>query len=412
MLAAAVAVSQALVWLPFGLPWLRIAVIVTVITLFVRAPGVLVSVGGERYADPEAEKSALTLAAATLIPAAFLVATLGVARARRGDATGWTWAVPSPRRTGEPGRERPPFASAVRAQAWYEWRLRGRGYVVTVAAVVAVLMAIALLLEHSSRRADFGLVFLFIPPLIAGYWGSVMGSPGESVRSTALTAFAATRPLDNATLVWAKFRAATRAAATAWAFVLAVTVVWIAANDGYDKMSLAWESSVERHGVENVASFCVLFGGVLVLGTWRALTANLWVGLAGRTWMVPAHAFVISLLAFQLLAEWALGNADADRRARLQEWLPRVVGVVVALKLLSAAWLLRAGVRRGQLRVATAGKLLAAWVAVAAGLFAVLVWLVPASLVAPYWLAVGVVLFLPLARPAVAPLALAWNRHR
>jgi hypothetical protein len=29
-----------------------------------------------------------------------------------------------------------------------------------------------------------------------------------------------------------------------------------------------------------------------------------------------------------------------------------------------------------------------------------------------YWLAVAAVLFVPLARLAVAPLALAWNRHR
>ena len=97
----------------------------------------------------------------------------------------------------------------MRAQVWYEWRLRGRGFVVTVAVVVAVLMLVAILLEGAAARADMGLMFLLMPPLIAGYWGSVIGSPGESVRSTALTAFAATRPLGNAPLVSAKFRAAT-----------------------------------------------------------------------------------------------------------------------------------------------------------------------------------------------------------
>jgi hypothetical protein len=48
----------------------------------------------------------------------------------------------------------------------------------------------------------------------------------------------------------------------------------------------------------------------------------------------------------------------------------------------------------------------------AAGLFAVLACFVPPGLVLLYGLALGVVLFLPLTRLAVAPLALAWNRHR
>src|SRR5262249_44299398 len=157
----------------------------------------------------------------------------------------------------EPRRQRPPFASALRAQVWYEWRLRGRGYVVTVAVVVAALMALGLL-EHPSARVNFGLMFLFIPPLIAAYWGSAMGSPGESIRSTALTAFAATRPLDNASLVAAKFRAATRAAAVAWALVLAATAAWMAWAGGYDKFSAAWDAAVARHGPERATGVCVL----------------------------------------------------------------------------------------------------------------------------------------------------------
>ncbi|HEX4608115.1 MAG TPA: hypothetical protein VH092_07910, partial [Urbifossiella sp.] len=233
ILAAAVAVSQALVWLPFGVPWLRLVVMVAVLIAFVRAPAVL-ALAGDRFTGPEAEKTALIGIAAALLPAAFLVATAGVARARRGDNPGRAWAVPMPGRAGG-GRERSPFASAIQAQVWYEWRLRGRGYVVTVAVVVAVLVAVGLLLEHRSNRGNFGLIFPFIPPLIAAFWGSAMGSPGESIRSSALTLFAATRPLGNATLVRAKFRAATRAAAAAWVIVLLVTVVWVAFAEDFGR---------------------------------------------------------------------------------------------------------------------------------------------------------------------------------
>jgi hypothetical protein len=410
MLAAAVATVQALVWLPFGLPWVRIPVTVVVLTVLVRAPAVL-SLFGDRLSDPDAEGTVLTLAAVAIIPVAFLLARAGVARARRGDTPDWTQVLRSTRRSGEPLRQRPPFASALRAQVWYEWRLRGRGYVVTVAVVVAALMARGLL-EHPSARVNFGLMFLFIPPLIAAYWGPTMGSPGESIRSTALTAFAATRPLDDASLVAAKFRAATRAAAVAWAVVLAATAAWMAWAGGYDKFSVVWDAAVARHGPERVAGLCVLLALGFVLGTWRALVANLWVGLTGRTWLVPAQTIVMSMLVLYGLAEWVHWDSDADRRARLAEVIPRWATAAVVVKLLAAGWLLRALCRRGEIAAAAAGRLLGAWVAAAAALFAVLAWFVPSSLVPVYRLALGVVLFVPLARLAAAPLALAWNRHR
>jgi hypothetical protein len=411
MLAAAVATSQALVWLPFGLPWLRIVVLVAALIAMVRAPAILALVGGP-FTTLGTEGSALSLCAATLILSAFLLARAGVARARRGDSPDWTWVVRSPRVAGGSGRERLPFASAMQAQVWFEWRLRGRGFVVTVTIVVAVLMAVGLLLERRSTRADLGLIFLLMPPLIAAYWGSVMGSPGESIRSTALTAFAATRPLDNASLVVAKFRAATRAAAVTWAVVLAATAGWLALTAEYDKLSLAWEASVERHGAERVIGFCVLLLVGLVLGTWRALVANLWVGLTGRAWMVPAQTIVMSLLVLYGLAEWVHWDSDPARRARLLEWLPRVAAAVVVVKLLVAGWLLRVLCGRGKVEAITAGRLLGGWVLAAITLFALLVWVVPSGLVPVYGLALGVILFLPLARLAVAPLALAWNRHR
>jgi hypothetical protein len=57
-------------------------------------------------------------------------------------------------------------------------------------------------------------------------------------------------------------------------------------------------------------------------------------------------------------------------------------------------------------------RLLGLWLGAALGLVAVLVWLIPSNYLPLYSAALGVVLFLPLARLAAAPLALAWNRHR
>jgi hypothetical protein len=414
VLAAAVAVSQALVWLPFGLPWARLVVMVFVLTVLVRAPAAL-SLFGERYTGPEAERTVLPAAAAGLIPAAFLMAAAGVARARRGEGwvrsqVGGTGDPPvEPRPAGR--RSHQPFRSALRAQTWYEWRLGGRGYVRTVAVVVGAVLALALL-DRPSARADYAVVCLFLPLVIAGFWGAMMGSPGETVRSTALTAFAATRPLDNATLVVAKARAAGLAAAAAWVFTLAAAAAWLAAVGGFGKMARLWEALTERHGPEMAVGFLTLFAAVLVLGTARALAANLWVGLAGRAWLVPAYTMVMTVTVISLLLEWVAWDADPVRSEQMRVWIPRVAVGLVAGKLLAAAGLLWIGVKRGQLSAKGAGKLLAAWVLAAAALTGGLAAVVPEGLVRPSRLAFAVVLLLPLARPAAAPLALAWNRHR
>jgi hypothetical protein len=118
------------------------------------------------------------------------------------------------------------------------------------------------------------------------------------------------------------------------------------------------------------------------------------------------------MVVLTLLMEWVAWDADPDHRERLRVWLPRVAAGLVAAKLVAAGWVLRVGVGRGRWTPAAAGTLAAAWVVTTAVLFAGLAWLVPPSLVAASGLALAVALFLPLARPAAAPLALAWNRHR
>ncbi|HJZ57495.1 MAG TPA: hypothetical protein VKE74_21175 [Gemmataceae bacterium] len=416
MLAAVVATGQAILWLPFGLPWLRILVGAVGLTALIRAPALLdfapsFGVSEGWVADPDHRNTVLSVFAAALIPVAFLVAVVGVGRARRGDNPDWSRLGRFLRRGGESGTDRSPFASVMRAQVWYEWRLRGRGFVVTVALVVAVLVTVGLLLEHRSNRADLGLMFLMVPPLIAAFWGTQMGSTGESVRSTALTTFAATRALDNPAMVSAKVRAATWTTVVTFGVVLVAVAAWFAVTDGYEKMSLLWEALAERHGSARASGYFILFPVGLFLLTWRALVANLWVGLAGRTWMVPAHTILMTLIVLQGLAEWALWNADTVRREQLLDVLPWVAGVAIALKFVLAGWALRALNRRGQLSAAALVRLLGTWLLVAGSLFGFLVWLVPSSSVPVYGLALGVVLFVPLARLAAAPLALAWNRH-
>ena len=227
LLAAIVAMSQALVWLPFGLPFLRILVMIAVLTALIRAPVVLELVGGERFTHPDAQARALTIASLALIPLAYLVAFVGVGRARRGDTPTW-------QRTTRPSNSsatRPvarPFPSALRAQSWYEWRARGRGFVITCALVVIALAILGALLERDpERQTNYGFVFLLMPFLIAGFWGPVAGTAGAAARDRGgLSPFAATRPFSNATFVGIKFRSAVIATAAAWAVVFVLLALW------------------------------------------------------------------------------------------------------------------------------------------------------------------------------------------
>jgi hypothetical protein len=417
ILAAIVATGQAILWFPFGVPWLRILVGCAVLSALARTSAIYdalapsLSVPREWVTDPDNRNGVIIGIAAMFVPVAFLVARLGVGWARRGDSPDWLRVWQPLRRSAEPQRERAPFASALRAQAWYDWRLRGRGFVMTVVAIIAVVVGLAFVFGSGSR-SDYGLIFLFIPVLIATFWGSQMGSPGESFRSTALTAFAATRPMADAVMVAAKLRAATRTAVVAWLVVAGLTAGWFALTDGFDKMQLAWEGTVAKVGLAHARGILVLWSAALVLGTWRALVVNLWVGLCGRTWMVSAHMILIALVGLQLLAQWAFTMSDLTRRGWFEAALPWMLGGVVALKFALAGWAISASRRRGLLSAGTAGKLVGLWCLAAALLFALLAWLVPTDMVETRWLAFAVVLFLPLGRLLAAPLALAWNRHR
>lgn len=411
MLAAVVATGQALLWFPFGLPWLRLLVGCAVLSALIRAPAIL-ALAGVHFPDPAAERRGLVTLAAAIVPVAFLVARLGVSWARRGDSPDWLRAWQPGRRSVEAQRERRPFGSALQAQTWYEWRLRGRGFVMTVVAVVAVVMGLGVVLGNNSSRADFGLIFLFIPPLIATFWGSQMGSPGESFRSTVLTTFTATRPMADAEMVAAKLRAATRTAAVTWLVVLGLTAGWFVLTDGFERMQLTWEGAKAKVGAARTTGILVLWSAALVLGTWRALVVNLWVGLCGRTWMVSAHMILIALFGLQLLAQWAFSLSDLTRREWFEQALPWMLGSVVALKFLLAGLALRVAHRRGQLERGAVVRLLGVWSLAVMLLFALLAWSVPPDVISMFGLAIGVILFLPLTRLAVAPLALAWNRHR
>jgi hypothetical protein len=414
MLPAGLVTTQAILWVPFGLPWVRVPVTIVVLTVLVRAPAFL-ALAGERFTEPDTENAILTTFAAVLIPIAFLLARFGVSRARRGDSPDWLRAVGALRPVVRgAGRERPPFAAPMRAQVWYEWRLRGRGFPLLVLFMLAGLMVSGVLLEPNDKnRTEFGVTFLYVPVLFACFCGSYMGATGDNLRTLfAIPVFAATRPMSNFGIVTAKLRAALRIAVTTWVMTVALTLGWLVYTGGIRDLPRVWEQAVTHFGFARACALCVLFAVGPVAVLWRLLVENLWVGLTGRIWVGHVAAIASVIIPLQALYEWTLWKADPGRVERILNALPWIVGGGVAVKLVVVGWALRALRRRDELTAGTAWRLVAAWSLCAAGLFGLLVWLVPAGLVPLYELALGAVLSVPCARLLVAPLALGWNRHR
>jgi hypothetical protein len=142
------------------------------------------------------------------------------------------------------------------------------------------------------------------------------------------------------------------------------------------------------------------------------MVANMFFGLAGRNWVNGVWAFAIGpvMVAAVIAGCWLFEHPEyLDDLLVVVPW---VLASAAALKLLVAGWSLRALCRRRLVAAPLMTRLLIAWVVTAACLIALIHWLVPGNLAPSYLVVSCVVLVLPLVRISLAPLALAWNRHR
>src|SRR5260370_5429155 len=113
--AALVVWAQALMWCPFPLPVLRLLVAMPILGGMVFGAAVCHVF--------RVSPALLAAMSAALIPAAYLVAVAGVARARRGDVPVWQWPIFHDRAIGS--KARPAFARAADALVWLDWRRNG-----------------------------------------------------------------------------------------------------------------------------------------------------------------------------------------------------------------------------------------------------------------------------------------------
>src|SRR5438477_7167941 len=211
--AALLAWTQALTWMAYGLPGIRL--VFAVLCLAALDTVVLLAI------HFKAREPTMLAILAPQLPLAYFVARFAVARARRGDVPDWRGMFARPGGNAVLTRRRDHFPSPARAQAWFEWRRHGR----SLPALVGLLLPFELALLWLAKDAPafvFEILFLALitPPFMAACTAWTVSRPHPNTSdSYGVPPFIATRLLTNAELIAAKLQMAIWSTLAAWLLV-------------------------------------------------------------------------------------------------------------------------------------------------------------------------------------------------
>jgi poly(3-hydroxybutyrate) depolymerase len=399
---------QVFTWMAYGLPGMR--VIAAVLWLTTIDAVVFTAL------ELEVRESVMVAIMAPQVPLAFLAARLAVARARRGEVPDWRGVFAGLGRTADvsPGVGGH-FLSAARAQTWLEWRQHGRSLPVWTAIVLPFHLLLLFVVRHEPAVLTVVTLvgILLTPPFLAAFVAVTVGrsNPGAS-HSYGLTPFFATRPLSTAALAAAKLRMAAASTLFAWLLVLVAMPLGLSVSGSWPVLAEGARGLTEFFGPPRAAVLALLCLLGLVATTWKQLVQGLSIGLTGREGLIKSSV-LLRLSSLILIGPAAhVLSRSPEARIALFNAVPWVAAVLVALKVWAAAWI---AMRLSRARLLGDGALAtraASWCVAVLALYAVLVWLFDSPLIAHYFLLLLAILAVPLARPSVVSLALAWNRHR
>ena len=406
LLASLLAWTQALTWMPYPLPGLRI--IVAVLWLGTIDGTALLAL------NFKADESLMLAILTPQIPLAYLVARFAVARARRGDVPDWrgsfAWLGQIAR---SPSLRREHFPSPASAQAWFEWRRYGR----SLPAWVGILLPFELVLLWAAGDST-ALVFyilvgaLLTPPFMATFAAAAVSKSSPNASDVyGVTPFIATRPLTNAELIAAKLKMAMWSTIAAWLLVLVALPVALKLSGTSGVVLDRWRRLSEIVGELRAVVLVLLILSACIASTWKHLVQSLYIGLTGRASLIKGSVLLVLAFFFFLgpIGEWIV---DSGRLGELWSTLPLIFAILACLKMIAAVWI---AVRLYQTRLLSDRTLVTGaglWCLAVLALYALLVWLLDTPHIPHYLLMLLAILAIPLARVSAASLALARNRHR
>ena len=345
----------------------------------------------------------MTIYAAALVTAPVL-AWLGVKRIRMGEWSDWPALTALMTRLANAFSRPRDFASPSAALFWIECRRNGRLALGGLALVILVVLGLNAILLSSNDSSSFQLDVVYIPVLLflVSIWTPVLGlmvCGDVASRRLALTTFQAVRPVAAGELASAKLKAMAAIWLGGWLMAALSVIVWTVLGGHYTDAVLghlvghrgAWMSTI----AVGALSLHVLVG---LFPLW--LTGR----VPGLPWSIVGLLVVYGGVAH--VVAWFARHPDYWPVAML------LIGFGAAVKLGAAALAFRQVLKE---RLVKRGFVLSAvsiWLVGTALTMQLMRWICQEgdgneTLMLPF-----AALLFPIARVALAPLAMASNRHR
>jgi hypothetical protein len=106
-----------------------------------------------------------------------------------------------------------------------------------------------------------------------------------------VTPFTATKPITSVALIAAKLKMAMWSTFAAWILVLLFIPIGFSWSGADAVLIEWWRSFLAQVGMPRAIVAAVLVLGGLMVGTWMMLVQSLFVGLAGREWLIKTSGF-------------------------------------------------------------------------------------------------------------------------
>jgi hypothetical protein len=404
---ATVACFQAVLWSPMGLPLLRIVLAALLV------PGLIAL--AEFAVLSGSAQGFLVVLFGGIAGLAWTSGYLGVKLARRGDTPSWGSVFhPLRRLVQHSPRRSQPFASAPRAQLWFEWRRTGLSLPVLTAVVLPfVLLPLVFGKNDVIPIPRTVLGALFIPVFLAGLAGTTVSGNHPWVKDYyGVAPFSATQPMTSADMVAAKLKAAGLSTLAAWAVTALMLGAALCVTGNLEEVADWWRQGLRTHHFIELTAGIVAAITLLIVWTWKRMVDSLLLGLSGRKWVIHGSIYgnMSGLVGLGIVAAWI--HKSPESHATFLALVPWLLTFWALCRLLATAWALRRAWRRKLVESGTVLGWALAGLALAGTFFAVLAWVVPGEYVPAHYLIFVVLLVLPMAHLAATPLALAWNRHR
>jgi hypothetical protein len=310
------------------------------------------------------------------------------------------------------------FRSPFGAQFWLEWQRHGwllpgvsGGFALLVFPCFLLALKKSDPVNAPPLEAVIGLT-LFVPLLLSGLLAVALAKFDPLDSTGGLPIYIAVRPMTNGGFVMAKMAMALATSVVSWIATLLPVCFWLAVLGKGIAVSKVGLFTPQPTAALTIA--CVPLLLLLVIWTWKNLVSGMAASLTGRSWVINLCTFGRTACAMGLVTLIACIRLNETFKESLAHWGLGLLILCLVAKLVLSGLAFCLGLQHNTLTAVAVGWISGGWLG--CGLFvagyAGLVCVGINRLDLWIWIALVGFLVLPLADLAIAPLALAWNRHR